>query len=65
MAGNSGINNTYAVPAGQMLVIQEVSSLCGASEWRMALMNQVWQTAASFILQPVTGAKFRPEASVQ
>jgi len=37
MAGNSSINNTYAVPAGQMLVIQEVSSLCGASEWRIGI----------------------------
>ena len=37
MAGNTGINNTYTVPAGQTLVIEEVGSLCGASEWTIAI----------------------------
>ena len=37
MAGNTGVNNTYTVPAGQTLVIEEVSSLCGASDWRIGI----------------------------
>jgi hypothetical protein len=37
MAGNTGVNNTYTVPAGQTLVIEEVGSLCGASEWRIGI----------------------------
>jgi hypothetical protein len=31
--GYSAFDNTYTVPAGQTLVIEEVGSLCGASVW--------------------------------
>ena len=36
-AGYSAFSNTYTVPAGQTLVIEEVGSLCGASEWSIAI----------------------------
>jgi hypothetical protein len=35
--GYNTIDNTYTVPAGQTLVIEEVGSLCGASEWTIAI----------------------------
>ena len=36
-AGYCAFSNTYTVPAGQTLVIEEVGSLCGASEWTIAI----------------------------
>lgn len=36
-AGYSAFSNTYTVPAGQTLVIDEVGSFCGASEWTIAI----------------------------
>lgn len=35
--GYGAFSNTYTVPAGQTLVIEEVGSLCGASEWSIAI----------------------------
>ncbi len=35
--GYSAFENSYTVPAGQTLVIEEVGSLCGASVWSLAI----------------------------